>query len=189
VASLIIWSIAYLALAAYPVDFPCILARAACWLLAIVALLTVLVFAAVKRSKHALLLAIVLLAAGACQWFFAQEIALRARLALIRPSLEASRARFRAGEPTTFRAQSNSIRTQGDPTSLGPVAFVDGGMLDNWAGFVFDPASAGLNPPASTSLTSAARQHPVPPTFRAWFGGDMTYAIPLGNGWFYCWFT
>lgn len=124
------------------------------------------------------------------QWQWGMELAIRTRFAVIRSALCADVQNMRAGRiPLSWPTEPIA---QGDATSVtSPVAFIDDGLIDNWGGFVYDPASdpAATTTGGTASFRSAAGNDPMPLPFKDWFGGDMTSAMPLGGGWFYCWFT
>lgn len=178
-----VWAMLYLSFAAYPAGFGAAIARTLMWCLALVFVFACAGVAAVQRRRSPVILVCAAASIGVLSWFFGMPIALQARYMFLRDTLTSERERLASGHRGTYWSE-RAIDVDGNkaqiPSEL-PVAFVDGGLLDNWSGFVFDPTG---------QLAAAPRQYPkMPLPMRTWFGGDMTYALPLGNGWFYCWFT
>lgn len=178
-----VWCMLYLALAAFPAGFLPAIGRALLWCIALFFVLTFVVVATIQRRLWPVIVVGAAVSVGVFNWFFAMPIALQARFMFLRDTLTNERERLSSGHRGTYWSE-RAIDAEGNKALISsalPVAFVDGGLLDNWSGFVFDPTG---------QLATAPRQYQkmlLP--MRTWFGGDMTSALPLGNGWFYCWFT
>jgi hypothetical protein len=74
-----------------------------------------------------------------------------------------------AGAPAPFPLPEDCEVDQGPPVR---VAFVWGGILDNWQGIVYDP----------TGVVLTEKGHLL-------FGGDLIHARHLWKDWYYCAFT
>lgn len=182
-ALIALWCVLYLPLAAYPAGLPAAVARGLLWCAALLFVPAMIIVAAVQRRRQPMIIACAALVIAVLNWFFGIPLALHTRFALLHDTLSNERERLSSGQRGTYWSE-RAIDAQLNRTLISkqaPVAFIDGGMLDNWSGFVFDPTG---------QLATAPRQYQkMPSPTRTWFGGDMTYALPLGNGWFYCWFT
>ncbi len=180
-ALVILWNVAFSLSAAFPVSTFGILIRVLIWPAAL-ALLVVSAFVFLAyQPRRALILPAILLSTLPLQWSFGATLALQARLAFIRPQLMAEVQRIHAAALTGVHTSGGDIRVEYTASPLlPPIAFIDGGLLDNWCGYVYDPTN---------TLDNLANHSPLPDPAAQWFGGRMTSARRLGSGWFYCSFT
>jgi hypothetical protein len=107
-----------------------------------------------------------------------------AREAYLIPSLE-----HRRREAIRLRAtdeQEDEVRW--DESNESRVAFSEGGMLDEWVAYVYDPTglvmkSADYKDNRNKLMGDEYRE------VRELFGGDLVWAEPIGRGWYRCGFT
>jgi hypothetical protein len=144
-----------------------------------------------RRSKPFVAVAVVLVLLMGAQWRWGIEVGLRARFAVLHARLSADVLDVFKGFPATHWRGAHGVQVEKQPDGEPrAVAFMDDGLLDNWSGFVYAPGGGAMSDgKVEPSLAQCTRMHPIPSPMRGWFGGDMTYAIPLGDGWYYCWFT
>ncbi len=181
IALVLLWNLAFSLSAAFPMSLLGVLGRLAIWPAAIALLIVSAFVFLAYQPRRAFVLPAALLVTLPLQWFFGATLALQARLKFIRPQLMAEVQRVHAGVTAGRPPQDGDVRAEyaASPTSP-PVAFIDGGLLDNWSGYIYDPTG---------TLDNAANLRPVPAPASDWFGGRMISVRRLGGGWFYCLFT
>lgn len=170
------WIVTYLFAAAYPADFTAMSARFVLWCLACL-IVVVLAWSVVslRRSPWPVLFVAAIFCAF---WFAGWQVAIRVRFEFLRAGLMRDVERVSEGSAPVYWTRPNGVQAEGSPSRI---VFVDGGLLDNWCGFVYAPTGS--------ELESATGVHPIPSAVRQWFGGDMIHIRRLGGGWFYCTFT
>ncbi len=181
IALVLSWNLAFSLSAAFPVSLLGVLGRLAIWPAAIALLIVSAFVFLAYQPRRAFVLPAALLTTLPLQWFFGTTLALQTRLEFIRPQLMAEVQRIHAAAAAGRQPQDGEVRAEysASPTSP-PVAFIDGGLLDNWSGYIYDPTA---------TLDNIANLRPVPAPASDWFGGRMTSVRRLGGGWFYCSFT
>ncbi|HVU64523.1 MAG TPA: hypothetical protein VHC70_11145 [Phycisphaerales bacterium] len=191
VCALLGWHLVYVLAAAFPSDFTLGLVRLGLWALAAAAVVALPFIAWKRRSKPFVAVAVVLVLLMGAQWRWGIEVGLRARFAILHARLSADMLDVFKGFPATHWRGARGVQVEKQPDGQPrAVAFVDDGLIDNWSGFVYAPGGGAMSDGrVEPSLAQCTRMHPIPSPMRGWFGGDMTYAIPLGDGWYYCWFT
>jgi hypothetical protein len=146
---------------AYPADLGAMLVSFL--LLVALGLLTLFAFLLLftRRNLIHIVAPLLLTALLVINYRFAPQLAFQIRFALIRSSLERDVLRLQSGLPAQYWTEPPRIDDSGGTTALTPIAFVDGGLLDNWAGFVFDPLPSPHNPvrrfSTKTRLPAATR--------------------------------
>jgi hypothetical protein len=181
IALALLWNLTFSLSAAFPMSLIGVLGRLAIWPAALVLLIVCAFVFLAYQPRRAFVLPAALLVTLPLQWFFGATLALQTRLQFIRPQLMAEVQRIHAAAAAGQPQQHGEVRAEysASPTNP-PVAFIDGGLADNWCGYVYDPTG---------TLDNIVHLRPVPAPASDWFGGRMTSVRRLGGGWFYCSFT
>lgn len=179
VVVILFWAVVFMITRAYPGEILLGLPAMAILFVGVIALVVYASLALVRRSRSKAIVALLLLVAIPSLLFFGMSIAVRVRFALIKPQLMAEVQQLHGiiksgGKVSQFRVEVSASQL------TPPVAFSDGGIIDNWMGFVYDPTG---------QIDKVKNSEPIPPPVKRWFGGDMMWVMPLGDGWFYCGFS
>lgn len=150
------------------------------WILYGLCLLLVLLF----RRQWREALALVALAAGL--WWLGHPIAMIG---------ERLRFELNAGAYRQIVTESHRLPDQGTAhghtyrIDRGPpvrIAIVQGGLIDNWVGLVYDPTGEVLK---AQGGDAGPGEFTAPPEIKGLFGGDLVFCERLTGSWYQCTFT